>query len=160
MYQELTEPMKDRLNYCHSAVLIFTPLEHKTCKASAAPGAASSISSADKCHPLWHHCLGKPSRDSRSANMSHLKAVTQNTLTGQILVHRNLWLASELWVLSQRCSGLTLCVSTVCFKTQAHLHHFLCFNSAVFPISFNCFLHIAAQHLPLQQQHKLHPELS
>lgn len=47
----------------------------------------------------------------------------------------------------------------MCFKTHAHLDHFLCFNSAVLPTSFNCFLCIAAQHLPLQQ-HKLHPELS
>lgn len=109
---------------------------------------------------FWHHCLGKPSRDSRSATTSHLKAVTQNTLTGQILVDRNLWLTLELWVLSQRCLGLTFHVSTACFKTQAHLHHFLCFNSAVFPISFNCFLCITAQHLPLQQQHNPHPELS
>lgn len=90
VHQELTEHMKDGLYYHHSAVSIFTLPEHK---ASAAPGAASSINSAVKCHPFWHHGLGKPLRDSRSATSSHLKAVTQKTLAGQILFHRNLQLS-------------------------------------------------------------------
>lgn len=117
-YQELTKHMKDGLNYYHSAVLIFTLPEHQTCKASAAPGAVSSINSADKCHPFWHHCLGKHLRDSRSATTCHLKAVTRNTLTGQILCHRNLWLSlrtvGSLWIV--------LKTSISCFHSALKTH--------------------------------------
>lgn len=85
----------------------------------------SSIDNADKLfYHFWQHCLRKHLRDSRSATTSHLKAIIQNTLPGQILFHRNRQLSPSCSRDSKPCLRLAFCIFRIYLETQASFTSF------------------------------------